>query len=113
MQKNTDTLCTTQWQMNLTMSLLQNIPTFDGWDTTKLEDWLSNIKTVADLLKESQACLAIAKSHGLTHTLICEALQAEKCWDNIKEYFIWNFAMQIYTHTHHISWKSSKGTIKP
>ena len=43
MQKYTDTLCVTQCQTNLTMSLLQDILTFNRWDTTKMEDWLSNI----------------------------------------------------------------------
>ena len=50
MQKYTDTLCTTQWQKILTISLLQDIQTFDGQGTTKLEDWLSNIKMAADIL---------------------------------------------------------------
>ena len=54
--------------MNLTMCLLQDIPTFDGWDTMKLEDWLSDIEMAADILKESHAHLAEAKSCGLTHT---------------------------------------------
>ena len=67
------------------MSLLQDIPMFKGWDTTKLEDWLSEIKTVADILKESCACLAKAKSCSLTHTLVHEVLQAGKCWDNIRD----------------------------
>ena len=80
MQKNTDTLCTPQWQTNLTTSLLQDIPTFDGWDTTKLEGWLSDTEMAADILKESQAWLADAKSCYLTCTLICKALQAGKCW---------------------------------
>ena len=70
---------------NLTTSLLQDIPTFDGWDTTKLEDWLSNIETAADILKESHAHLAEAKSQGPTHTLVCEPLQAGKCWDDIRD----------------------------
>ena len=65
--------------------LLQDISTFDGKDSTKLEEWLTNLKIAADILKESQASLSEAKSHGLTCTLICEALKAEKCWDNIKD----------------------------
>ena len=85
MQKYTNTLCTTQWQMNLTTSLLQDIPTFDGWDTTKLEDWLSDIEMATDILKESWAYLAEAQSSILTHTLIHEALQAGKCLDDIRD----------------------------
>ena len=80
MQQSMDTLGATQRQTNLTTSLLQDIHTFDGWDTTKLEDWLSDIERVVDILKESHACLAEEKSHGLTHTLVCETLQAGKSW---------------------------------
>ena len=48
MHKYTDTLCITQWQTNLIKSLLQDIPTCDdAWDTTKQEDWLSDIETAA------------------------------------------------------------------
>ena len=45
LQQYIDTLCAMQWQTCLTMSLLQDITTFDGQDTSKLEDWLSNIET--------------------------------------------------------------------
>ena len=70
MQKHTDTLCTTQWQMSLTTSLLQDIPTSDGQDTMKLKDWLSDIEMAADILKKSCACLAKTKSCGLTNTTV-------------------------------------------
>ena len=43
MQKYTNTLCVTQWQTNITMSCLQDISTFDRWDTTNLEDWITDI----------------------------------------------------------------------
>ena len=51
MQQYTETLCATQQQMNLTTSILQDIPTFDGQDATKLEDWLSDIEAAVDILK--------------------------------------------------------------
>ena len=60
-QQYTDTLYATQQQMNLTTSLHQDISTFDGWDTTKFEDWLSDIETALDILKDSHACLAEAE----------------------------------------------------
>ena len=60
--------------MKLTTSLLLDIHTFDCQDTTKLEDWLSDIETAVDILKESHACLAEAKSCELTHTLVLKAL---------------------------------------
>ena len=43
-----------------------------------------DIETTADILTESHTCLAEAKSCGLTCTLICKAIQAGKCWDDIK-----------------------------
>ena len=51
-------------------ALVQDIPTFGGWDNTKLEDWLGDIETTVDILEESHAHLAKAKSHGLTHTTL-------------------------------------------
>ena len=61
----TDTLCSIQKQSNLTNSLLQDIPVFNEHDSTKLEDWLNDIETPADLTSESTARLARAKSRGL------------------------------------------------
>ena len=58
----TDTLCSTQKQSNLTNSLMQDIPVFNEHDSTKLEDWLIDIETAADLTSESRARLAKVKS---------------------------------------------------
>ena len=60
----TDTLYTTQKQTNLTNSLLQDITVFNEYDSTKLEDWLMDIETAADLTNESQVKLAKAKLRG-------------------------------------------------
>ena len=49
----TDTLCTIQKQTNLTNFLLQDIAVFNEYDSTKLEDWLTDIETAADLTNES------------------------------------------------------------
>ena len=38
MQAYMDILCATQRESNLTMTMLQNIPTFNGQDSLKLED---------------------------------------------------------------------------
>ena len=46
-------LCTTQKQTNLTNSLLQDITVFNKYDSTKLEEWLMDIETSADLSNES------------------------------------------------------------
>ena len=84
-QQYTDTLCTTQKQSNLMNSLLQDIPVFNEHDSTKLEDWLTNIKMAADLTNESRARLAKAKSRGLICTLVTEAVTSNKSWDEIKD----------------------------
>ena len=81
----TNTLCSAQKQTNLTNFLLQDISVFNGHDTTQLEDWLLDIETAADLTAESRTKLAQAKSKGLTHTLITEAIMSGKTWDNIKD----------------------------
>ena len=85
MQAYTDTLHATQRESNLTIAMLQDIPTFDGKDSSKLGDWFMDIETTAGILTESHTCLAVAKSHGLICTLICEATQTGKCWDEIKD----------------------------
>ena len=43
-----------------------------------------DIETAADLTDESRTKLAQAKSKGLTHTLITEALTSGKCREEIK-----------------------------
>ena len=80
-QAYTDTLHAMQRESNLTMTMLQDIPTFDGQDSSKLDDWLMDIEIATDILTESHTSLAEAKSHGLTLIFICKATQ---CWDNIK-----------------------------
>ena len=80
-----DTLCTAQKQTHLTNSLLQDIAIFNEHDWTKLEEWLTNIETAADLSSESWAKLAKAKSRALTCTVVMEAINSEKTWDDIKD----------------------------
>ena len=77
----TNTLCTTQKQTNLTNSLLQDIVVFNKHNSTKLEEWLTDLETAADLTNESRAKLAKAKLRGLTCTLVTEAITLDKSWD--------------------------------
>ena len=78
----TDTLCTIQKQTNLTNSLLQGITIFNEHGSTKLEVWLMDTETAADLTSESRTKLAKARSRGLTCTLVMEAINSEKItWD--------------------------------
>ena len=83
--QDTDTLCTTQKQTNLNNSLLQDIAVFNEYDLIKLEEWLMNIETAADLTNESEAKLAKAKSRGLSHTLVNEVINSEKSWEEIQD----------------------------
>ena len=88
--------------MKLTTLLLQDILTFVGWDTTKLEYWLSNIEMAANILKESCAYLAKTKSCMLTHTLLHEALQAGKCWDSIRDILhLKHYNANVHTYMSH------------
>ena len=80
-----DTLCSAQKQANFTNTSIQDIPIFNGNDSTQLEDCLVDIETSADLSAESQTKLAQGKSKRLTHTLITEAITSGKCWDDIKD----------------------------
>ena len=74
-----NTLCSAQKQTNFTNSLLQDISIFTGYDTTLPEE------TAADLTMENRTKLAQAKSKGLTHTLITEAITSGKSWEDNKD----------------------------
>ena len=80
-----DTLCSAQKQTNFANTLIQDIPIFNRNDSTQVEDWLVDIETTADLSAESRTKLAQAWSKGWTHTLITEALNSSKFWDDIKD----------------------------
>ena len=70
LDRYTETLCTAQKKTSLESSLLQDIPTLNGQDSSQLEDWLTDIKTTSELTGESRTKLAQAKSKGLVTTLI-------------------------------------------
>ena len=79
------TLYTAQKQTTFANTLIQDIPTFNGSDSTQLEDWLIDIETTANLTNESRTKLAQAKSKGLTHTLTMEAITLDRNWEEIKD----------------------------
>ena len=62
LNKYTDTLCNTQKKTSLKSSLLQDIPTLNGSDSSQLEDWLTDIEPASELTGESRTKLALAKS---------------------------------------------------
>ena len=108
----TNTLCTTQKQTNLTNSLLQDIAVFNEYDSTKLEEGLTDIDTAADLTNESQAKLAKVKSRGLTCALVTEAINSDKSWDKIKD-LLWlklcNADIHTYTsHFMEVQWQEKE-----
>ena len=84
-QQYTETLCSAQKQTTFVDTLIQDIPTFHGSDSTQIEDWLVDIETAANLTDESRTKLAQAKSKGLTHILITETLISGKSWEEIKD----------------------------
>ena len=85
LDKYTDTLCNALKKTSLESSLLQDIPTLNGQDSSQLEDWLTYIETASELTGESRTKLAQAKSKGLVRTLILEALTLQKTWEEIKD----------------------------
>ena len=98
----TNTLCTIQKQTNLTGSFLQDIAVFNEYDSKKLEDWLMDIETAADLSNESLVKLAKAKSRGLNHTLVMEAINSDKFWEEIKDLLQLKLCnANIHTYTSH------------
>ena len=48
LDRYTETLCTTQKKTSLESSLLQDIPTLNGQDSSQLEDWLMDIETASE-----------------------------------------------------------------
>ena len=85
LDKYTDTLCNAQRKTSLESSLLQDILTLNGQDSSQLKDWLTYIEVASELTGESRTKLAQAKSRGLVRTLISEALNAQKTWEEIKD----------------------------
>ena len=85
LQQYTETLCTAQQKTTFTSNVLQDIIIFTGTDSSQTEDPLTDIKTAANLTHNSHTKLAQAKSKGLTHTLICEALSSDKSWNEVKD----------------------------
>ena len=110
LDKYTKTLCTAQKITSLESSLLQDIPTLNGQDSSQFEDWLMDIETVSELTGESRTNLAQAKSKGLVRTLISEALTAQKNWEEIKDSLQLKYQTQIFIHQLAISWIFNRWT---
>ena len=73
---------------------------FNEHYSTKLEDWLTDIESAADLPSESRSRLTKARSGGLTHTLVTETITSNKSWDETKDMLrlkLCNANIHIYT----------------
>ena len=85
LQPFTETLCTAQKKNTFTNTLLQDVTIFKGSSSAQLDEWLIDVEIATNLTSESRTKLAQAKSKGLTHTLISEAHDSDKSWEEIKD----------------------------
>ena len=99
LDKYFNTLCNAQKKTSLESSLLQDIPTLNGHDSSQLEDWLTFIEKASELMGESRTKLAQTKSRGLVRTLISEALTLQKTWEEIKDSPFKNIHLR-HSHIH-------------
>ena len=106
----TDTLCTKQKQTHFINSILQDIAIFNKHDSTKLEEWLIDIETAADLTSESQAKLVKAKFKRIKTYISHRSYQfLRKHGMTSMIYLDSNCAILTLTHTPCISWIYNSG----
>ena len=67
----------------LSISVLNNIDTYDGKQGHNLDDWLADIENAATLVEENEVMIAKGKARGLARDLIKE--HEDKPWPHIKE----------------------------
>ena len=67
----------------LSISVLNDIDTYDGKQGHKLDDWLADIENAATLVEENEVMVAKGKARGLARDLIKE--HEDKPWPHIKE----------------------------
>ena len=82
----------------LSISVLNDIDTFDGKQGHKLDDWLANIENAATLVEENEVIVAKGKVRGLAWDLIKE--HEDKLWPHIKEHLcicLNNASIHTYT----------------
>ena len=59
------TLSNSNQRHQLSISVLNDIDTFDGKQGHKLDDWLTDIKNAATLVEENEVMVAKGKARGL------------------------------------------------
>ena len=82
----------------LSISVLNDIDTFNGKQGHKLDDWLADIENAATLVEEHEVIVAKGKARGLVRDLIKE--HEDKPWPNIKEHLhncLNNASIHTYT----------------
>ena len=94
-------MCNAQKKTSLESSLLQDIPTLNGQDSSQLEDWLTDIETASELMGESRTKLAQVKSMGLVRMLMLEALTLQKTWEEIKDSLCLKNIQLRHSHIHY------------
>ena len=67
----------------LSISVLNNIDTFDGKQGHKLDDWLADVENAAAIVEEDEVVVAKGKVRGLAQDLIRE--HESQPWHHIKE----------------------------
>ena len=67
----------------LSISVLNDIDTFDGKQGHKLDDWLADVENAAAIIEENEVVVAKGKARGLARDLIRE--HESQPWHHIKE----------------------------
>ena len=100
-QNNNSSMNTTHNGSNrrhqLSISVLNNINTFDGKQGHKLDDWLADVENAAAIVEEDEVVVAKGKVRGLARDLIKE--QENKPWPHIKEQLC-NCLNNVSIHTY-------------
>ena len=68
---------------HLSISVLNDINTFDGKQGHKLDDWLADVENATAIVEENEVMVAKGKARGLARDLIKE--HEDKPWPHIKE----------------------------
>ena len=74
------TLNSSNRRHQLSISVLNDIDTFDGKQGHKLDDWLADVENAAAIVEEDEVVVAKGKARGLAQDLIKE--QLHNCLNN-------------------------------
>ena len=91
------TLNNSNRRYQLSISVLNNIDTFNGKQGHKLDDWLADIENAAAIVEENKVMVAKGKARGLACDLIKE--HEDQPWPHIKELHNHLNNASIHTYT--------------